>query len=137
MQIDGTIHGTALGTITAANSPYTFSFPWTITGPGTYEVKVTGRHGNEWGEDSEVVVVSSTMVIVDYPAAPAVANQIIREHMPRLSRNQVNFLIREVAHKMGDEFGRGTDFNGVPKSDVALYKAEVMAFMLSFFPSHP
>jgi hypothetical protein len=137
LKIDGVKHGDDLGTITAANSPYSFSFDWHILAPGTYTVTVTGRHGNDWGSDSEEVeVIGETVVTVDYPAAPAVANRIIRNHYPKLPRKQVNFMISEVAHEMGNEFGRGTDFHGVAKEDAVAYEAAVKAFMLTLI-SHP
>jgi hypothetical protein len=51
-----------------------FSLPWSIVGPGTYEVKVTAKHGNETGEDSEeVTVLSDIIVVTECPAAPAIA----------------------------------------------------------------
>ena len=117
LQIDGTLHGVALGTITAANSPYSFSFPWTITQPGTYEVKVTGKHGNAWGYDDEEVVVTTT-VVVDFPAAPAIAAELLRENGVR-GRDHGKY-VSMVAHEMGswDEDENGSWFHGINKSIV-------------------
>ena len=50
-----------------------FSLPWSITGPGTFTVKVTARHGNDEGEDWETIEVTGTVVVAGCPAAPAIA----------------------------------------------------------------
>lgn len=69
-------------------------------------------------------------IVVDYPAAPAVANGLLKDAGKSTSigrgRNQIN-LIQEVAHQMGP----GTDFNGIEKSNVAAYRNAVKTFLNS------
>jgi hypothetical protein len=59
-----------------------FSMPWNILGPGTYTVKVTARHGNGIGMDSEEVIVTQSVVVTECPAAPAIAAAYMRSHSP-------------------------------------------------------
>ena len=85
-------------------------------------------------------------VIFEVSAAPAIANKLIREHMPKLSRQDVNFLIREVAHEMGShpEDENGSWFQGIDKAIVVdnvevanpAYEAAVKAFMMELV-NHP
>ncbi|UTR11524.1 hypothetical protein MM300_04110 [Evansella sp. LMS18] len=134
LYIDGELHGDAFDTISKGENKdetYHFSFDWNITEPGEYSVKVKGRHGNEWGNDSEEVIVSTDVVEVDYPAAPAVANKLLKDagigNMLGKGKNGIN-LISSVAHEMGP----GTDFHGVEKSDTEAYEAAVKAFLNGF-----
>ncbi|HPS33152.1 MAG TPA: hypothetical protein PKW57_06575 [Anaerolineaceae bacterium] len=101
---------------------YDYSLPWTITAPGTYTLKIQAKHGNAWGEDTETVEVY-LQVIVDYPAAPAVAAKLLKTH--GFTGKNMGSWVSQVALHMGPE----TDFDGVQKSEVAAYEAAVDAFL--------
>jgi hypothetical protein len=81
-----------------------FSLPWNILGSGTYTVKVTARHGQTYGEDSEEVVVSqSQVVITQCPAAPAIAGAYMRSHSPSVKEGSANWkkVINNIAKRTG------------------------------------
>jgi hypothetical protein len=109
----------------AGNDPCdNFSLPWNITGAGSYNVVVTARHGNALGQDSEVVVVSSTTVVVaQCKAAPAVAAALLKDHS--VKPKAVNNYISQVAHQMGPQ----TDFNGVEACSEAAYRTAVDSYL--------
>ena len=139
LYINDELHGDMMDTISnPGNEEVTtnFSFDWFIDEPGTYTVKVQGKHGNETGSEEEVVtVIGETVIEVDYPAAPAVANKLLKDagysNMIGKGRDGTN-LISSTAHQMGP----GTDFNGVAKSDVDAYEAAVKAFLNTFDGIH-
>lgn len=103
---------------------------------GVYTLRGTLQTvGSSAVSDDETAELEFTLeidepIVVDYPAAPAVANDLLKDAGKSNSigrgRNQIN-LIQEVAHQMGP----GTDFNGVEKSDVAAYRNAVKMFLNS------
>jgi len=111
--IDGTQEG---ATIDPTSGPgvlsATFSLPWNINGPGTYTVKVTAKHGSE-GMDEEIVLVEQTIVVLYYPAAPAIAAHYLKSLGEKSGSKTFKNVISLVAQYMGPT----TDFNGVTKED--------------------
>jgi len=101
---------------------------------GTYTVRGTLKTvGTSAVNDAETDELEFTLeidepIVVDYPAAPAVANDLLKaagkSNTVGKGKGQIN-LMQEVAHKMGP----GTDFNGVAKSDVTAYRNAVKTFM--------
>lgn len=63
-------------------------------------------------------------IMDNYPAAPAVANKILKE-MGKPHRYRGTNLISEVSRTMGP----GTDFNGVSKTDIKDYEDEIRDFL--------
>jgi hypothetical protein len=131
--IDGIAHGAPITFGTKEHiENYTFSFPWDISAAGTYNVKVIATiNGNKTGEDSEIVEVilqgdDGGEVIVDYPAAPAIANELLREHGVSHKYGKNGNYISDVARKMGNG-ATFPDANGEPieKSDHVAYRAAV------------
>ncbi len=106
---------------------WSFGLPWTITGPGTYVVAVTARHGSPAtgiGEDTEEVVVEQTVVVLCYPAAPAIAAHYLQDLGVKAGSPTFKNIVSSVAHHMGPE----TDFDGVAKEDPA-YEQTVEDFV--------
>jgi hypothetical protein len=110
----------------------------TLTAPATagiytvrYDIKMSNPGGVEWNgfDTEEINVLIELQLVVENPAAPAVANSILKEAglSPRyhISGKVYGNLISDVAHKMGP----GTDFEGVSKDDVEAYKAAVKMFI--------
>lgn len=101
---------------------------------GVYALKGTLQTvGNSAVNDSEEAELELKLeidepIVVDYPAAPAVANDLLKvagkSNTIGQGKNQVN-LIREVAHEMGP----GTEFHGVAKSNVAAYRNAVKTYL--------
>jgi hypothetical protein len=101
-----------------------FSLPWTITGPGTYVITVTAKQGRWTGEDTETVVVEQTVVVLYYPAAPAVAVHYLQDLGVKAGSPTFKNIVSSVARHMGPE----TDFDGVAKEDPA-YEQTVEDFV--------
>jgi hypothetical protein len=88
-----------------------------------YEITVTRLAGNKDGssyDEVEITVTGDIPVVVDYPAAPAIAARLLRE----------NGVCREVPEVtmfpwLPSYMGPQTDFDGVAKSDAAAYEAAV------------
>lgn len=110
----------------------------TFTAPliaGTYTVSYYIRmynKNNEWvaEEDVPVTVLIREIITVENPAAPAVANAILKEygvsHRYHISGKTYGNHISDVAKMMEN----GAMFKGVSKDDVVAYKAAVMAYLL-------
>lgn len=114
-------------TLTAPATAGTYLVSYYIrmfTAPGNENGNV-----NEWIGDEEISIKVVELITVENPAAPAVANAILKEAglSPRyhISGKVYGNLISDVAHKMGP----GTDFEGVSKDDVEAYKAAVKMFI--------
>lgn len=105
--------------------------------PGVYTLRGTLKTaGNSAVNEDESGEVEFTLeidepIVLDYPAAPAVANALLKEagkpNTMGKGRHQTN-LIQEVARQMGP----ATDFNGVAKSDVDAYRNAVKAFLNTY-----
>ncbi|HSK68668.1 MAG TPA: hypothetical protein VLA21_05350 [Candidatus Limnocylindria bacterium] len=97
--------------------------------PGTYTFLYTIRmynNSNEWlGSAEDVLVVLPIQLVVDHPAAPAIAARLLKEAglKPNYGKN-LNY-VSAVAAKMGP----GTEFCGVAKDQPAAYEAAVLAFL--------
>lgn len=110
----------------------------TFTAPliaGTYTVSYYIRmynKNNEWlaEEDVPVTVLIREIITVENPAAPAVANAILKEfgvsHRYHISGKLYGNYISDVAKMMEN----GATFKGVSKDDVAAYKSAVMAYLI-------
>lgn len=102
---------------------------------GVYTLRATLKTaGNQAVNDDETETVNFQLeqtIVVDYPAAPAVANKLLKDagesNLIGKGKNQTN-LIEEVAEYMGP----GTDFDGVSKSDVAAYETAVKTFLNNY-----
>lgn len=102
-----------------------FVLPWNITGPGTYDVTVTARHGNDIGEDLEQVVVSSTQVTISQcPAAPSIAAHYLQSQSIKSGSKLFKNVISLVAQHMGPE----TNFDGIGACDSG-YETVVKTFV--------
>lgn len=113
-------------------SEMTFTAPLTA---GTYTVSYYIRmynKNNEWlaEEDVPVTVLIREIITVENPAAPAVANAILKEfgvsHRYHITGKTYGNYISNVAKTMEN----GAMFNGVSKDDVAAYKSAVMAYLI-------
>ncbi len=67
------------------------------------------------GEDTEEVVVEQTVVVLYYPAAPAIAAHYLQGLGVKAGSPAFKNVVSSVAHHMGPE----TDFDGVAKEDPA------------------
>jgi hypothetical protein len=97
---------------------------------GTYTIRATLNsivgQGTPSDDVSETVTwQQDTVVVVDYPAAPAVAAKLLNDAGVKAKYSGGNY-ISDVAHEMDP----GTDFRTVPKSNVAAYEAAVRAFLV-------
>jgi hypothetical protein len=97
---------------------------------GTYTIRATLNsivgQGTPSDDVSETVTwQQDTVVVVDYPAAPAVAAKLLNDAGVKAKYSGGNY-ISDVAHEMFP----GTDFDGVEKSSVAAYEAKVRAFLV-------
>jgi hypothetical protein len=117
---------------TGAGTSTSFSLPWNITGPGTYDVKVTARHGGDTGEDTETVLVEQTVVVLYYPAAPAIAAHYLKSLGVKAGSPTYTNIVSQVARYMGPE----TDFDGVAKEDAAYEETveDYVDYLLSLIP---
>lgn len=130
LYINGVLHTATpspfSGSGTVSSAP--FSLPWTITGPGTYDVEVVAYHGGHDGSDSEEVIVTETEIVVpvaECPAAPAVANHYMKDLGLKANSKQFKNVISLVALHMGPQ----TLFDGFEACDTANYEAAVHAFV--------
>ncbi len=123
LRVNGTVE--SLITVPYPESAATtsaFALPWNITGPGTYVLSVTARHGTtgSTGTSSDAIVeVSETIVIpppteeppvvvAECPAAPAVAAEYLREEGIRSGSKLYKNVVSLVAKHMSPK----TDFDG-------------------------
>jgi hypothetical protein len=112
------------------NYPFTYSFSgvWTVYEPGTYTVRITAQQAGDDISDEETVCIK--LVTVTYPAAPAVAAELLKNAgiSPKYgSGKQGGNYISDVATLMGPT----TLFKGVPKSEVSAYRTEVANYLIS------
>lgn len=102
-----------------------FSLPWNIAGPGTYTVQVSARHGNDTGMDEEIVLVESTVVVSQCPAAPSVA----AHYLQTLGIKSGSKIYKNIVSLVAQHMGPTTDFDGVHACDSVAYETAVKAFV--------
>jgi hypothetical protein len=107
-----------------------WAYDWEIEDAGIYTIRATARAvPNEGvGEAEAEVLVEELTLIAAFPAAPAVAAELLQDAGVAArygsGRTGGNY-IADVAHQMGP----GTDFDGISKRDVAAYKTAVDSFL--------
>lgn len=105
--IDGVIEGAVIESPFDGDSSSSaiFSLPWSIVGPGTYDVKVTAKHGGNQGEDTEeVVVAQAEVVITECPAAPAIAGEYLKNSLDIKPGSTIwKKVIKAVANQTGSK----------------------------------
>jgi hypothetical protein len=115
-----------------------FTTPWTITEVGSYLLKVTATFTGPFDPASaeEAVTVELMIpIVVEYPAAPAVAAAILKEagisHRYQISGKIYGNYIADVAAFMGSSVGdeNSSWFNGIDKSDVDSYYEAVYVYL--------
>ncbi|MGB4587657.1 MAG: hypothetical protein WBI17_00280 [Clostridiaceae bacterium] len=113
-----------------------FTFPWTITEIGNFSLKVTAvfTKASEYPFqfDTENVVVTLVQnVLVDYPAAPAVAASILQEKNIKPKYGRLGNYISDVAKMMGSSDGdlNGSWFMGINKIDTQAYYNAVYEYL--------
>lgn len=85
----------------------TITVSWTPA-VGVYIVRATARHGGNTGtDDEEVTIVQETVVSVEYPAPPAVANEYINSKYKRISGSCRGYIISTIAgeHAKDEKYG--------------------------------
>jgi hypothetical protein len=100
---------------------------------GTYTVTAALVDNGHAGSDSETPtfeVTQSEEVRYDYPAAPAVANRLLKK--AGVTGKERGKCVQAVADHMGP---RAT-FNGVPKREVTRYRTEVETFLRGSCPAY-
>ena len=111
-----------------------WSFPYEIAEPGVFSVTASGqRTAQQVGED-EIEFTVEWSFVASFPAAPSVAGRILHDsdESARYGSGKTGGNhISDVARSMGP----GTDFNGIRKSNVAAYRAEVCNFLLTKSPA--
>jgi hypothetical protein len=118
---------------TCQTSTRGFNFDWDFdqSGVGFYVIRasvIQQTGGSEHSDDIEVEVYSQEIVIVDHPAAPAVAASLLKAAgiQPRYGSGRTGGNhIADVAARMGPR----TDFDGVSKDDVEAYRCAVSEYL--------
>lgn len=101
-----------------------WAFDWAVPAAGSYRIVATAHVKNDDGTD-EVTVLVEQAVVADFPAAPAVANELLKD-------SPVKGKVRgHCVAAVADHMGPQTDFDGVAKEQVAEYRAAVDAFLVS------
>ncbi len=112
------------------NNNATVSVPWLVNDPGSYTITVSTKHQGAEGLDEEEVALS--LVAVEYPAPPAVANAFMNTTYTKaqLSSKKRGCIVSAIAgnHAKEEKYGA----KGGPYND-ALIQADV----LSYFSSCP
>jgi hypothetical protein len=98
--------------------------PWTIYGPGSYVVTTHIRHRGTEDTDEETVAV--TLIVAEYPAPPAIANQYIAAKKYKLTSGARGCIISAIAqnHAHNSRYGpKGGPYNdALVNSDVEDYR---------------
>lgn len=115
-----------------------FTTPWTINSVGSYVLKVTADFtgsANDYADATGIEAVTVTLlttVIVDYPAAPAVAAAILKDagisHKYGVKGNYIADVAAEMGSWEADE--NGSWFHGIDKSDESDYYAAVYNYLI-------
>ncbi|ETA80865.1 hypothetical protein [Youngiibacter fragilis] len=123
-----------------------FTAPWKITEVGSYLLKVTATFTGPYEAASDVEDVTVELlipIIVDYPAAPAVAAAILKNagipHRYQISGKTYGNYISDVAAHMGstENDENGSWFDGIDKSDVDAYYEAVYDYLKSIGANLP
>ena len=102
----------------------TITVPWTVAGPGSYVVTASVRHQGLEGEVTETVTFS--LIAVEYPAPPAIANAYINQtYGGRASARVRGCVINQIAtyHAQFERYGpKGGPYdNGLIYADVTAF----------------
>ena len=108
---------------TSSTDDATVTVPWSVPAPGTYSVGVRIRHQGSEGIDEEDVTFS--LVAVEYPAPPAIANGYINSVYKGISAKKRGCVISLIAnnHAHDSKYGpKGGPYdNDLVKADVDTY----------------
>lgn len=96
------------------------NFSFTGNSAGTFSVAFHIWHHTQGRHGTEEVTVSVNECLTDCPAAPAIANQYLRDKGIRANDPLHREIIEEIAHVMHDEFGFDPCRPGYP-DDVEAY----------------
>jgi hypothetical protein len=110
----------------ASGTQATVYAPWTVGEPGTYAIVVSAKHTSAIGDDDEDVQVS--LLAVEYPAPPAVANAYLKATYSKLKGGVHGCIISKIAneHAMNSKYGpKGGPYDeGLIKIDADANKVE-------------
>lgn len=108
---------------TSSDNDATVSVPWSVPAPGTYSVSIRTRHQGDEGTDTEDVTFS--LVAVEYPAPPAIANAYINATYKKSAPKVRGCVISQIAnnHAQLSKYGpKGGPYdNAMVKADVDVY----------------
>ena len=108
---------------TSSENDATITVPWSVPGPGTYSISIRTRHQGDEGTDTEDVTFS--LVAVEYPAPPAIANAYINATYKNANPKKRGCVISQIAnnHAQYSRYGpKGGPYdNALVKSDVDVY----------------
>ena len=100
------------------------AIPWTVNGPGSYVITMRIRHQGTEDTDEETVAV--TLIVAEYPAPPAIANQYIAAKKYKLTSGTRGCIISAIAqnHAHDNKYGpKGGPYdNALVNSDVDFYR---------------
>jgi hypothetical protein len=100
------------------------AIPWTVSGPGSYVMTARIRHQGTEETDEETVAV--TLIVAEYPAPPAIANQYIASKKYKLTSGTRGCIISAIAqnHAHDSKYGpKGGPYdNELVRSDVDFYR---------------
>ena len=109
--------------IASDDSNATITIPWSVAAPGTFSVGVSIKHQGDTGIDTETVTFS--LVAVEYPAPPAIANAYINSTYKGISAKKRGCVISLIAnnHAHDSKYGpKGGPYdNNLVRSDVDAY----------------
>lgn len=92
---------------TNASNIATVTAPWSVAGPGTYSVSVVAKHRSDQGTDTEDADIQMTLINIEYPAPPSVANAYIKAKYNKLTSGAKGCIISQVAnnHAKDSKYG--------------------------------
>jgi hypothetical protein len=100
------------------------TIPWTVSGPGSYVITTRIRHQSTEDIDEETVAV--TLIVAEYPAPPAIANQYIASKKYKLTSGTRGCIISAIAqnHAHDSKYGpKGGPYdNALVNRDVDFYR---------------
>lgn len=99
--------------------------PWTVSAPGSYLLKARIRHQGLQDIDDETVTVQ--LIVVEYPAPPAIANAYVKAQRYKLTSGTRGCILSTIAHEHGqnERYGpKGGPYDeSLVHSDVETLKA--------------